>query len=87
MMVGTPSYMAPEQADGSAASASMDVYAVGVMAFELLTNRLPFEGDSVVQVLMQHANAPVPAPSSLLPGIPAGLDALVIRLMQKKPAS
>jgi eukaryotic-like serine/threonine-protein kinase len=59
LMIGTPSYMAPEQARGGSVSPALDLYAVGVMAFEMLTGQLPFVGDSVVAVLMQHAEAPI----------------------------
>ncbi len=85
MMVGTPSYMAPEQALGNAATPAMDLYAVGVVAFELLTNRLPFVAESVVEVLLMHGKEPVPRPSSVMPGISGGADELVLRLMSKRP--
>src|SRR5581483_2559524 len=54
MLVGTPSYMAPEQARGGAVTPAMDLYAVGIIAFEMLTGELPFSGESVVEVLMKH---------------------------------
>ena len=85
LMLGTPSYMAPEQARGEAVGPAMDLYAVGVMTFELLTGRTPFVADSVVQMLMLHQNEPAPLPSSLVMSIPDDIDELVARLLQKNP--
>ncbi len=85
MLVGTPSYMAPEQARGGAVSPAMDLYAVGIIAFEMLTGELPFTGESVVEVLMKHAEEPPPKPSSLLMSIPDDLDELVVKLLAKEP--
>src|SRR6185436_6750964 len=85
MLVGTPSYMAPEQARGGAVTPAMDLYAVGIIAFEMLTGELPFTGESVVEVLMKHAEEPAPKPSSLLMSIPDDLDDLVVKLLGKKP--
>jgi serine/threonine-protein kinase len=85
MLVGTPSYMAPEQARGGAVSAAMDLYAVGIMAFEMLTGELPFNGESVVEMLMKHAEQPPPKPSSILMSIPDDLDELVLKLLAKDP--
>ncbi len=85
MLVGTPSYMAPEQARGGAVTPAMDLYAVGIIAFEMLTGELPFTGESVVEVLMKHAEEPPPKPSSLLMSIPDDLDEIVVKLLSKKP--
>jgi serine/threonine protein kinase len=85
MLVGTPSYMAPEQARGGAVTPAMDLYAVGIIAFEMLTGELPFTGESVVEVLMKHAEEPPQKPSSLLMSIPDDLDDVVMRLLQKAP--
>ncbi len=85
MLVGTPSYMAPEQARGGPVSPAMDLYAVGIIAFEMLTGELPFTGESVVEVLMKHAEEPPPKPSTLLMSIPDDLDELVTKLLAKEP--
>jgi len=85
MLVGTPSYMAPEQARGGPVSPAMDLYAVGIIAFEMLTGELPFTGESVVEVLMKHAEEPPPKPSSILMSIPDDLDELVTKLLAKEP--
>ncbi|MBK7863058.1 MAG: protein kinase [Archangiaceae bacterium] len=85
MLVGTPSYMAPEQARGGHVTPAMDLYAVGIIAFEMLTGELPFTGESVVEVLMKHAEVPAPKPSSILMSIPDDLDELVGKLLAKDP--
>ena len=86
MLVGTPSYMAPEQARGGMISPALDLYAVGVIAFEMITGQLPFLGNSVVEVLMKHAEEPPVKPSSLLMSIPDDVDELILKLLAKKPA-
>jgi len=85
MIVGTPEYMAPEQACGQAVSPRTDLYAAGIIMFEMLTGRLPFRADSPMHVaIMQVQNAP-PAPSSFVDGLPPELDALILRLLAKDP--
>lgn len=84
-ILGTPEYMAPEQIRGNTISAATDLYAVGVMAFQMLTGERPFKGDQL-QVLFAHVEQPPPRPSSLAPGIPSELDAIVLRLLAKHPA-
>jgi serine/threonine-protein kinase len=85
MIVGTPEYMAPEQACGQPVSPRTDLYAVGIILFEMLTGRLPFRGDSPMHVAIQQVQAQPPAPSSLVDGLPAGLEALILRLLAKEP--
>ncbi len=84
-LVGTPSYMAPEQARGGVISPALDLYAVGVIAFEMITGQLPFVGSSVVEVLMKHAEDSPVRPSTLLMSIPDDVDELILRLLAKKP--
>ncbi len=83
--MGTPSYMAPEQAKGGNIGPPMDLYAVGIMAFEMFTGRLPFLADSVVAMLMAHQGEVPPAPSSVNLTLPDGIDDMVLRLLVKKP--
>ncbi|MFE8605740.1 serine/threonine-protein kinase [Archangium violaceum] len=85
MIVGTPEYMAPEQACGQPVSPRTDLYAVGIILFEMLTGRLPFRGDSPMHVAIQQVQAQPPAPASLVDGLPLELDALVLRLLAKEP--
>ena len=84
LIVGTPQYMSPEQALADPVSPQTDLYAVGVIAFELLTGQRPFPGRSHMEVVAHHLKTPAPAPSSIVPQSPE-LDALVLRLLAKEP--
>ncbi|MDH5493737.1 MAG: protein kinase, partial [Myxococcales bacterium] len=85
-MQGTPAYMAPEQIAGDGeVTRRTDVYALGCTAFELLTNHLPFESESVVDMLCMHELDPPPAVSSYLPEL-APFDAVIRRALAKDPA-
>ncbi|HKG24589.1 MAG TPA: protein kinase [Thermomicrobiales bacterium] len=84
--LGTPSYMAPEQARGQPVTKAADLYAVGVVLFELLTGRLPFTGDNPLAVMLAHVQDVPPAPSELAPNpVPPALDAIVLRALAKDP--
>ncbi|EPX62762.1 hypothetical protein D187_008950 [Cystobacter fuscus DSM 2262] len=85
MIVGTPDYMAPEQACGQEVSPRTDLYAVGIILFEMLTGRLPFQAATPMQVAIHQVQTPPPAPSSFVQGLPPELDMLVLRLLAKKP--
>lgn len=85
MVVGTPEYMAPEQARGQPVGPMTDLYALGVVAFEMITGRLPFVGTSPVDLLMKHVDARPPRPSEFLPGVPAALDAFILQMLTKDP--
>ena len=83
MVTGTPGYMSPEQARGDALDGRSDTYALGVMLYEMLAGRLPFEAESMLAVLHKHLNeAPPP-----VPGLPANLQAVLDRALQKDPAA
>ena len=85
LVQGTPSYMAPEQAMGSKVDRLADVYALGVVAFECLTGRVPYTGDTPVAILMKHVSGPVPEP---MPGeVPDGLTPVLRRCLAKAPAA
>jgi serine/threonine-protein kinase len=84
-IIGTPEYMAPEQAVGAAVDHRTDVYALGVMAYELLTGALPFAGDSAIATLVAHQTKPPEPPSRRRTGIPPDVDALVLRALAKRP--
>jgi beta-lactam-binding protein with PASTA domain/serine/threonine protein kinase len=79
VLIGTVSYLAPELVVDGRADARADVYAAGVVLYELLTGRKPHEGESPIQVAYKHVHEDIPAPSLLVPGIPAYVDALVAR--------
>jgi len=85
MIIGTAAYLAPEQVSQSASDTRTDVYAVGVMLFELLTGVQPHRGESALEVAYKHVNEVVPAPSSITPGLPPALDALVALATSRDP--
>jgi eukaryotic-like serine/threonine-protein kinase len=85
MIIGTAAYLAPEQVARGAADARTDVYAAGVMLFELLTGGQPHTGDTPLAVAYKHVNEVVPPPSSVVPGLPPALDALVALATSRDP--
>ena len=85
-LVGTVAYLSPELVMRGIADARSDVYAAGIMLFEMLTGRQPYEGEQAVQIAYQHANEIVPAPSTVNAGVPALLDELVLWATAKEPA-
>ncbi len=86
MMVGTVSYMPPEQATGGEVTPRSDLYSLGAMLYEMVCGRPPFIGDESVAIIGQHLNTPPVAPSWHQPGLPAGLEALILRLLEKDPS-
>ena len=79
ILIGTVSYLSPELVVDGKADARSDVYAAGVLIYEMLTGRKPHEGDSPIQVAYKHVHEDVPPPSHEIPGIPSYVDALVAR--------
>ncbi|WP_322487071.1 Stk1 family PASTA domain-containing Ser/Thr kinase [Chloroflexus sp.] len=84
--LGTVDYIAPEQAQGRPATPQSDIYALGVVLYEMLTGRLPFTGDTPVAVAMKHISEPPPPPRRCNPHIPAALEAIILRALAKDPA-
>jgi len=85
MVVGTPEYMAPEQARGQEVGPMTDLYALGVVTFEMVTGRLPFVGTSPVDLLMKHVEARPPRPSEFISDLPPALDAFILQMLTKDP--
>ena len=83
--IGSVHYIAPEQARGSVTDGKTDIYSVGVMLYEMLTGRLPFDGDSAVTVALMQLQSTPKRPREINPGIPVGLEQITIRAMQKQP--
>jgi beta-lactam-binding protein with PASTA domain len=86
MIIGTVGYLAPEQVLSGNADVRSDVYASGIMLFELMTGRLPHQGDTPLAVAYKHVNETVPPPSSVVPGLPPRVDALVTDATSHDPA-
>jgi len=85
-LVGTVAYLSPELVMRGTADARSDVYAAGIMLFEILTGKQPFQGEQAVQIAYQHANDSVPAPSSVNRSVPPLLDEIVLWATAKEPA-
>ncbi|HSL53274.1 MAG TPA: serine/threonine-protein kinase, partial [Pyrinomonadaceae bacterium] len=86
IIVGTAAYMAPEQALGQTIDGRADLYALGVLLYELTTGRVPFHGDDPLTIVSQHVHAPVVPPRVLRSDIPRGLETIIVRLLAKDPA-
>jgi beta-lactam-binding protein with PASTA domain len=86
VLIGTVAYLSPEQLERGRSDARSDVYAAGVMFYELLTGHPPYVGDSALAVAYQHVHHDVPAPSAEAPGVPWQVDELVARTTRRDPA-
>jgi beta-lactam-binding protein with PASTA domain len=84
-VMGTPHYLSPEQAQGFEVTAVSDLYSIGVMLYEALTRRVPFEADSAVAIAMKQVSQPPQRPSSINPQVSPALDAVVMRALEKEP--
>jgi len=84
-IVGTAEYMSPEQAEGRAVDRRSDLYSLGVVLYRALTGRVPFEGETVLDVIRQHRFAVLESPKELNPEIPSTLSALIEQLLEKDP--
>ncbi len=85
-IMGTAQYLSPEQAQGHAVSAASDLYSVGVVLYEMLTGRVPFDGESAVTIALKHVSESPPPPSVLNPAIPPELEQVVLWSLNKNPA-
>ncbi len=84
-VLGTPHYLSPEQAQGFEVTAVSDLYSIGVMLYEALTRRVPFEADSAVAIAMKQVSQAPQRPSSINPQVSPALDAVVMRALEKEP--
>ncbi len=85
-VLGTPHYMSPEQVSGQKVDARTDVYALGVMLFQMLTGELPFQGESTFEIMMQRVQKDPPAAHELNPEIPSYLGKILERCMERDPS-
>jgi len=84
-LVGTPQYLSPEQAKGARVTPQSDVYSLGVMAYEMFLEQLPFEAETAAEIMAMHLRAIPPAPSELWPEIPTDLERLLLLMLAKSP--
>ncbi len=82
-MIGTPEYMSPEQVEGKEADARSDIYALGAVLFEMLTGRLPFEGETPLTIAVKQKSEPAPDPRRINPQIPENLKSIVLKCLDK----
>lgn len=85
-IMGTAQYLSPEQAQGHAVSERSDLYAIGVILFELLTGHVPFDAESAVTIALKHVSEAPPAPSVFDPSVPPALETIVLWALEKDPA-
>jgi len=84
-MVGTPAYMAPEQGLGEAGNERSDLYSLGVILFQLVTGRLPFDADTPLGIILKHVNEPLPSPRSFMPTLSEDMESIICRVLAKDP--
>ncbi len=85
MMSGTPAYMSPEQGQGERGDARSDIYSLGVVLYEMITGKVPFDADTPFAVIMKHINASLPSPRSINPNIPEVVERVILKALSKNP--
>ncbi len=83
--IGTPAYMSPEQGLGRPGDYRSDLYALGVMLYQLATGQLPYEADTPLAVMLKHVNEPLPLPRTFQPDLPDGIERIILKAMAKNP--
>lgn len=85
-VIGTPQYMAPEQGESAKVDHRADIYAMGVVIYEMVTGRLPFDAETPFAVLMKHLTEPLPLPRQLRPDLPEEVERVILKALAKNPA-
>ena len=83
--MGSVHYISPEQARGGYIDEKSDIYSLGITLYELITGKVPFEGDSTVSVALQHINDDIPSPKDAIPDLPISVEKIILKCTQKKP--
>ncbi|MCJ7433372.1 MAG: serine/threonine protein kinase, partial [Anaerolineales bacterium] len=83
--VGTPEYMAPEQATSKTVDHRADIYSLGIVLYEMVTGRKPYIADTPMAVLIKHATEPLPRPKQFVPNLPDGVEKVLLKALAKKP--
>ena len=83
--LGTPAYMSPEQGKGESGDARSDIYALGVMLYQLCTGRIPFDADTPYAIILKHITAPLPPPRSICPELPESVERVILKALAKDP--
>jgi DNA-binding NarL/FixJ family response regulator/tRNA A-37 threonylcarbamoyl transferase component Bud32 len=86
MVIGTPAYLSPEQAQGHTLDHRTDIYSLGVVLYEMATGHLPFDADEIPALLMQQVRQPPPPPRLIKPDLPVDLERIILRTLEKNPA-
>ncbi len=84
-MIGTPAYMSPEQAQGQTVDQRSDIYSLGIILYEMVTGRVPYEAETPLAVVLKHLQDPLPLPSSVKPGIAPAIERVILKALAKNP--
>jgi serine/threonine protein kinase/tetratricopeptide (TPR) repeat protein len=84
-VIGTPAYMAPEQLNGGEISPATDIYALGIVMYEMLTGNVPYSGDTAIAMALRRLSEPAPSPSTSVPGLDPQWEATVLRCLERQP--
>ncbi|MBC8508080.1 MAG: protein kinase [Anaerolineales bacterium] len=84
-LVGTPAYMSPEQGKGMGIASPSDIYSLGIILYEMVTGKVPFDADTPLAVIHKHINEPLPSPRTIREDIPRVLEAVIVKALAKEP--